>query len=82
MTQTSNDDTKFTEFTQAEATDEALLLITRKMRRMFPTEFAAAWVKLPNGAKDAIGRAEARADVVRDRGGKVWPRTLDDEIEG
>ena len=63
--------------TQTEATDEALLLITRKMRRLHPEAFRDVWAKLPDGAKDALILAENRADVLRDKGPVAWP--VDDE---
>lgn len=64
--------------TDAEAADEAILLLTRKMRRLHRAEFDHVWGMLPDGAKRAIYAAEARADRVRDAGGKQW---ADDPFE-
>ena len=55
--------------TEQEATDEALLLFTRKVRRLHSEAFAEVWAMLPDGAKEALGMAEARADLLRDRAG-------------
>jgi hypothetical protein len=52
-----------------EATDEAVLLLTRKLRRLHPAEFADVWSRLPDGARDAVGWAEARAELLRDAQG-------------
>jgi hypothetical protein len=59
-------------YTEAQATDEAMLLLTRKLRRQERAAFDKIWAQLPDGAKDAIFRAEARADQVRDAGGLTW----------
>lgn len=73
---------KMQHFTEAEATDEAMLLLSRKLRRLHPGAFANIWSKLPEGAHRAIYAAERRADVVRDQGGKEWEETPDlDEDE-
>lgn len=66
--------------TDTQAADLALLLITRKLRRMAPTEFDRAWRQLPDGAKNAINAAEMRADVLRDQQpGLTWPSDDTDE---
>lgn len=52
-------------FTAAEATDEAWLMLSRKLRRLHPEAFADVWAKLSEGATDALGAAERRADAVR-----------------
>ena len=59
-------------FTAAEAADETLLLLTRKLRRLHPEAFRGIWDALPDGAQRAIYAAENRADQVRARGGKTW----------
>lgn len=59
-------------YTEAQATDEAMLLLTRKLRRQERAAFDKIWAQLPDGAKDTIFRAEARADRVRDTGGLTW----------
>lgn len=53
-------------YTEAQATDEAMLLLSRKLRRLHPEAFADVWAKLPEGARRAIYAAERRADRVRD----------------
>ncbi len=78
MGMTTAADTKT--YTETEATDEALLLITRKMRRMYPEAFAAVWAKLPDGAKDALLLSEVRADSLRDKQtGKTWAVVTENE---
>lgn len=68
MTQTS---TKY--FTETEATDEAMLLLFRKVRRTAsPDAFEKIWTALPEGARRAIYAAESRADLVRVRTDKTW----------
>jgi hypothetical protein len=52
-------------FTDAEATNEALLLFTRKLRRLHPGVFSDVIKKLPEGARFALVLAENRADMVR-----------------
>jgi len=53
-------------FTEAQATDEAVLLLTRKLMRLHPEAYADIWRRLPDGAKTAIFGAERRADKIRD----------------
>jgi hypothetical protein len=55
--------------TDHEATDEALLLFTRKTRRLHPEVFASVWTKIPEGARRALEAAERRADRLRDAHG-------------
>jgi hypothetical protein len=56
-------------YSEAQATDEAVLLFTRKVRRLIDREtFAKIWKQLPDGAKEALYAAERRADVLRDTG--------------
>lgn len=59
-------------YTEAQATDEALLLLVRKLRRQYRGAFDVIWAQLPDAAKDALGLAEARADRVRDAGKLTW----------
>lgn len=63
--------------TETQATDEALLLFIRKMRRMHPDAFADVWGKVPGGAQTALLRAEMRADVYRDHHTPAWPVEAD-----
>lgn len=67
------------QFTDTQATDEAVLLLTRKLMRLHRDAYADVWAKLPDGAKRAILAAEARADVLRDSGPRTWAPDLDDE---
>jgi hypothetical protein len=52
-------------YTDTQATDEALLLLTRKLRRLHPAAFADIMGKLPEGAREALNTAEMRADTLR-----------------
>lgn len=69
-------------FTKAEALDEAVLLFTRKMRRLHTEEFAQVMKMLPDGAREALMLADNRADAVRMRDGfeNEYPM-LADEFE-
>lgn len=58
-----------TRMTETQATDEAVLLFTRKLRRLHPAAFQDIWHRLPDGAKCAIYAAERRADQLRDAAG-------------
>jgi hypothetical protein len=61
---------------ETEALAEAVLLLTRKMRRLHPDAFSDVWAKLPDGAKDALTLADNRADRLRDVHGArsiTWP---------
>lgn len=58
--------------TEGQATDEALLLFIRKMRRLHPDAFAEVIGRLPEGARWALDTAERRADRVRDEYGIGW----------
>jgi hypothetical protein len=58
-----------TRMTEAQATDEAVLLFTRKLRRLHTAAFQDIWRRLPDGAKEAIYAAERRADQLRDATG-------------
>jgi len=52
-------------YTEQQATDEAVLLLTRKLRRLHPAACADLMAKLPDGARDALNQAEIRADRLR-----------------
>jgi hypothetical protein len=70
-------------FTASQATDEALLLFIRKVRRLHPAAFGDVWAKLPDGAKQALAAAEMRADVLRDTNrGLTWQPDPTDEDDG
>lgn len=53
-------------YTTEQATDEAVLLLTRKLRRLHPDVYNALIAKLPDGARDALDLADVRADSLRD----------------
>lgn len=55
------------QMTSEQATNEALLRFTRKLRRTESDAFKRVWALLPDGAKEALGLAEAAADRVRDQ---------------
>jgi hypothetical protein len=55
-----------TTYTDAQATDEAVLLLTRKLRRLHPGAYADLMARLPDGARDALALADVRADQLRD----------------
>jgi hypothetical protein len=71
-------------YTEAQATDEAVLLFVRKMRRMHPDVFAEVWSKIPEGAQEAIWATERRADRERDANGisqDRWPIEPADQVK-
>lgn len=55
------------QMTTEQATNEALLRMVRKFRRMEPEVFNDIMRQLPREARDALGLAEAAADRVRDQ---------------
>lgn len=55
--------------TTDEATDEAVLVLTRKLMRLHPEAYADVIRRLPEGAREQLGAAERRADTLRDREG-------------
>lgn len=71
--------------TETEATNEALLLMIRKARRLHPEAFADILSRLPEGAKVALEKAERAADTLRDsKGGAAsldYPAEPEDEDE-
>jgi hypothetical protein len=50
------------EMTQVEATEEALRLLVRKLRRLHPAVYAGLIIRLPDGAMEQLAAAEMRAD--------------------
>ncbi len=52
-------------YSDEQATDEALLLLTRKLRRLHPAAYADVIGRLPDGARDALTLADNRADALR-----------------
>jgi hypothetical protein len=72
-------------YTDSEATDEALLLLTRKLHRLHPAAYTDLMARLPEGAKTALRFAENRAERVRDqdgRNGTAHRYLTDDEAYG
>lgn len=52
-------------YTDEQATDEALLLLIRKLRRLHPAAYADLMSMIPEGAQRALNIAEMRADTQR-----------------
>ena len=52
-------------YTDAQAIDEAVLLLTRKLRRLHWDIYADLMGCLPYGARDALNLADVRADKLR-----------------
>jgi len=63
MTQTSEATAQ--DYTDQQATEEALLLLTRKLRRLHPEAHADLMARLPEGAREALLFADQRADTLR-----------------
>jgi hypothetical protein len=61
--------------TETQATNEAVLLLTRKLRRMDRATYNRVFAALPDGAKTALNLAEMEAEKLRDREGgpAAWP---------
>lgn len=53
------------EYTDTQATDEALLLFVRKIRRLHPEAYADVLRRLPEGAPWALELAQQRAEKLR-----------------
>jgi len=56
---------KIQDYTDQQATDEAVLLLTRKLGRMFPAQYAALMLQMSEGAREALHFADLRADKLR-----------------
>lgn len=54
-------------YTDQEATDEAVLLLVRKLRRLHPDAYIDLMDRLPEGARDALTLADQRADNLRNQ---------------
>lgn len=52
-------------YTDAQATEEALLLLMRKIHRLHPDAYADVITRLPDLARQALSLAELRADTLR-----------------
>jgi hypothetical protein len=73
-------------YTEAEALDEAVTLLTRRLRRLHREEYDAVVASLPEGVREAISHADLRADLVRARDerdgiplcSRPWPSRFDD----
>lgn len=68
-------------YTDNEATDEAVLLLVRKLGRLHPEAYADIVRRLPGDARFALILAENRADRVRDSG-IAYRHMTDDERYG
>lgn len=75
-------------YTDEQATDEAVLLMVRKLMRLHPAAYADVMAKMPEGAREALSLAERRADVQRSNdelagipiGTREWPtEAIEDE---
>jgi hypothetical protein len=64
MTKTASPATTET-YTDQQATDEAVLLLTRKLRRLYSDTYRALMARLPEGAQEALNQADVRADHLR-----------------
>lgn len=51
--------------TDAQATDEAVLMLTRRIGRLYPEAYAAVITSLTQGLRDALNLADIRADSQR-----------------
>jgi hypothetical protein len=52
-------------YTDQQATDEAVLLLVRKLRRLHPDTYVTVMTMLPEGARNALHFADLRADTLR-----------------
>jgi hypothetical protein len=52
-------------YTDQQATEEALLLLTRKLRRLHPEAYADLMSRIPELAQQALHLADNRADKLR-----------------
>lgn len=68
-------------YTPAEATDEAVLLLVRKLRRLHPGAYADVMGRLSDGARDALTLADIRADLVRADGTSRRFVTIAEQVE-
>jgi len=65
-------------FTDAQATDEAVLMLTRRLMRLHPDVYFAVITTLADGLRDALHLADNRADLLRhnDRQAGITRRAL------
>jgi len=71
-----------TEMTDTEATEEALRLFVRKVRRLYPGAFRTVTSLMRDEALIALYAGEARADDrFNDDTVRVWPQPETDEDE-
>jgi hypothetical protein len=52
-------------YTDEQATDEAVLLLTRRLRRLHPEVHASLMASFPEGVREALDMADNRADLLR-----------------
>lgn len=60
-----NDTTTTIIATDAQATDEAVLMLTRRLHRLYPDAYKAVITSLSDGLRDALNLADNRADSLR-----------------
>ena len=67
---------------EQQATEMALMLLIRKMRRLYTAEYVDVLRSLPDEAREALTVAEMRADTLRLRNEVEWPASpLEDDEE-
>jgi hypothetical protein len=74
------------QYSQTEATEEALRLFMRKVARLHPEAHADVLSRLPQGAREALAMAELRADTLfitdrRDGVIRSYPTAFEDSDE-
>lgn len=52
-------------YTDSQATDEAVLLLVRKLRRLRPQAYGDITARMPGWTREALHSAEMRADTLR-----------------
>lgn len=74
--------------TETQATNEALLLVTRKLRRLHPEAYADIMGRIPEGARWALQMAENAADRHRNANGGAaglvypMPEDIEEDEDG
>jgi hypothetical protein len=59
--------TRTENYSDAQATDEAVLRLVRRLRRDHKDVFAELKARLPEGARQALDKADLRADILRNQ---------------
>lgn len=70
-TEMASQTTEAITYTDHEATDEAVLLLVRKLRRLHPDTYKDLMNRIPEGARLALGSAERRAYLLREEDEKA-----------